>query len=297
MTKTWRNRALLPIGLFVIALAIFGIWHYAPILLKTEQDPIAMIEENGAVDVIYYGIGEHESDLLGQTPTAALGIIYHAPGIRETDARYHVRLTDNGWEIVRGRYDWSPDMEESYSDSIHLWNFEKLHWWKENGMFCPGQYNRTYEAVYGLLDWYQGMVFRDFLYRVFVWAENSGVRWNALEIDLVGLNGPAVLPGYTTESGPGYVVGWWPSLNSTLVMFKYRRETVFIPEGRWAEIKRNPVQEALEVGELTEEALNALVESKQLQATGATTLFGARQYTKGFNHPWQAREMAQEGAT
>ena len=303
MNKVWRNRALLAIGISVIALGLFAIQYFGAYDIKglfvseAEKDPIAFIEENGHVDVLYYGIGEYESGFFGQTPVAALGIAYYVPGFEDIDANYHIHLTDTGYEIIKGRYEWSPGLEEPYRDEIHLWNFEKFHWWKERAMFKSGQYERVYTAMYGLLEWYQDEVFRDFLYRVFVWAESSGREWNALEIDFVTLNGPAVLPGYTSGGGAGYVIGFWPDLNGTLIVLKARKETVFVPEGRWVEIKRYPSQEALEAGELTKEAFDAMQEVGQIQAVPAMTFFGTRQYTKGFNHPWQGRELAQEGAT
>lgn len=302
--KIWVNRVLVAFAVIVIALLAFAAQYFGVLDIKgwivrePEVDPIAMIEENGHVDVLYYGIGEHESNLLGNTPVAALGILYYAPTMDDADAEYHIHLTDTGWEIVKGEYEWSPDVEESYQDELHTWNFRKWVWYRDQGgMLKPGQFGRVYPALYDLLDWYQDRAFRDFLYRVFVWAESSGIEWNALEIDFVKLNGPAVLPGYTTQSGTGYVTGFWPSLNGTLVMFKTRKEQVFTPDGHWAEIRRNPVQEALEAGELTEEAFDAIKEANQLQPVGAMTFFGPRQYSKGFNHPWQGRELAQPGAT
>jgi hypothetical protein len=303
MSRIWRNRALLAIGLSIGMLVVFAVQHYgfydfkALVAPEPEEDPIVVIEKNGHVDVLYYGISEHESDLLGATPTAALGIIYYSPGLEETDANYHVRLTDTGWETVEGRYDWSPDMEEEYQDKIHLWSFEKFHWWQGRGLFKPGEYNRVHEAMYGLLDWHQDLVFRDFLYRVFIWAETSGAEWIVLEIDVVVLAPPQVMPGYSLGEGAGYVVGLRPQLRGTLVVFRARKERVFTPEGRWVEIKRYPVQEALEAGELTETAFNEMEESRQVQVVDARTPMGNRQYSKGFNHPWQGRELAQEGAT
>lgn len=302
MNRIWRNRILLVVGFFVVALALIVIQHYGIydfkewVVRKPTMDPIAVIEENGHVDILYYGIGEYESNLLGKTPAVALGIIYYAPSFKETDGKYHVYLTNKGWKILRGEYDWNPNMEEEYQDQ-YLWNFKKFHWWKERALFKPGQYDRVHEALHGLLDWHQEKVFRDFFYRVFVWAENSGVEWRAIEIDFVELNGPAVLPGYTMETGIGYVTGFWPSLKGTLVMFKTRKETIFILDGRWVTVIRNPVQEALEAGELTEALFNEMTESRQLQPVDVRTNYGPRQYGKGFNHPWQGRELSEPGAT
>lgn len=279
MTKIWRNRLAL---VAAVAVLLIMLANATPLVrIVNTPDPATYIEEQGYVDVLYYGY--ELSSLWGSTPGIHIAILYYPPTPAEMP--YYIRLTPNGWDILGGKLDWEPGSDEYRN----VWDARKYSYFQQNAMFKPGESERVEEALLKTFDWWQEALYRDLWYRLLVVAGGDDYDWNMIELDVLSFASPYtgattfhLEPGFLENGKPIYVaVGDSFSLMATQAL----AQKGYNEDGS----AYYPATEIPAKGELTDEDLARLMETKQLQFIPVQALL--RQYEGGFNHPWQGREI------
>ena len=300
MNKVQRNRTLVIVALVLLVGSLVIVNNYYPIsgLLEfgqpaEEQTPEQVIEQTGTVDVIYYEAPEvGASGFLGVTPIVGIGMIYYPPDPYEMP--YYVELTPKGYKIIEGIYDWSPDVPEdppgSYHNKYNVWSWDKFFYYKEGAMFVSGQYERVSTALYEAGEWYSQKALADMFYGIFKAATMTEGEWRAIEIDLLAVGYPHQALAIGEGGTPETAVIFPTNLQTTIVIFRARKEEVFVPEGKWATITHT-LDQIVEQGELSYDELQLMLEEGQAQFIPAMSFFGLRPYTRGINCEWQGREI------
>jgi len=291
MNKVWRNRALLAIGISVIALGLFAIQYFGAYDIKglfapPEKegfDPVAVGDRIEAaaphIDVLHVGVVE---SIFLMNPVFHVGILFFPQ-----PNPYSVEMTDTGWRILGvGEYTWEPEQEETVHDRWHFWTEEKYKYYSERAMFPPGKMQWISPAVEDLHSWFQDKLLTQFLMAVYkeAIAVQEEDPWVAIEISYLGVSGPELTLGIDASGKPGYVYKMDPILGFIELQWKKVQDT---PEGEgyW-------IAEVVERGEFTVDEYRELKELQAiLESPAWSPWYGYIPYTYGFNHPWQGRNV------